>query len=131
MLAQSDPSELLSKQHEAYRREEAVSGRLSSVGSDTLNNLMTFWSEGFRKVHPDVECAIEGKGSLTAMPALIKGIAQLGPTTREMKPDELAAFAKAFGYEPTCIRVALDALAVYVNKDNPLEEITLEQLDAV
>jgi phosphate transport system substrate-binding protein len=92
---------------------------------------MTFWAEGFQKIYPNVKIQIEGKGSSTAPPALISGTAQLGPMSREMKPSEIDQFEKKFGYPPTRIRVAVDALAVYVNKDNPLKQLTLPQVDAV
>ncbi len=115
----------------AYAKGGAVSGNLSSIGSDTLNNLMTLWAEGFRAAQPAVKIQIEGKGSSTAAPALIEGTAQLGPMSREMKAEESEAFEKKFGYKPTRIAVAVDALAVYVNKDNPLEKLTLSQVDAI
>lgn len=114
-----------------YQPTSGISGSLSSVGSDTLNNLMTLWAEGFQRRYPSVTLQIEGKGSSTAPPALIEGTAQLGPMSREMKPSELDAFEEEFGYPPTRIRVAIDALAVYVNKDNPLERLTLPQVDAI
>ncbi len=114
-----------------YSKTSGVSGSLNSMGSDTLNNLMTFWSEGFRKEYPSVRIQVEGKGSSTAPPALIEGTAQLGPMSRAMKSSELDAFEKEFGYPPTQIRVAVDALAVYLHKDNPLQKMTLEQVDAV
>ena len=115
----------------SYAKVGGVSGNLSSVGSDTLNNVMTLWAENFKKEYPNVRIQIEGKGSSTAPPALISGTAQLGPMSREMKPTELDEFEKKFGYPPTKVRVAIDALAVYVNKDNPLEQLTLQQVDAV
>ncbi|HBZ68838.1 MAG TPA: phosphate-binding protein [Deltaproteobacteria bacterium] len=115
----------------AYSKTSGVSGNLNSVGSDTLNDLMGFWAEGFQKQYPNVRSQIEGKGSSTAPPALIAGTAQLGPMSREMKPSELDEFEKKYGYKPTQIRVAIDALAVYVNKDNPLSKLTLPQVDAV
>jgi phosphate transport system substrate-binding protein len=115
----------------AYQRVGGVAGNLSSVGSDTLNNLMTFWAEGFAKNYPNVKVQIEGKGSSTAPPALIAGTAQLGPMSRPMKSSEVDAFEKKYGYKPTAIAVALDALAVYVNKDNPIKSLSLEQVDAV
>ncbi|MCW5954529.1 MAG: phosphate ABC transporter substrate-binding protein, partial [Propionibacteriaceae bacterium] len=115
----------------AYSKVGGISGNLSSVGSDTLNNVMTLWAEGFKQQYPNVRIQIEGKGSSTAPPALISGTAQLGPMSREMKPSELDEFEKKFGYPPTKVRVAIDALAVYVNKDNPLEHLTLGQVDAV
>jgi phosphate transport system substrate-binding protein len=114
-----------------YERVSGVSGALSSIGSDTLNNLMTLWAEGFRSLYPNVKVQVEGKGSSTAPPALIKGTAQIGPMSREMKATEIDEFEKAFGYRPTAVRVAIDALAVYVNKDNPLERLTLPQVDAI
>ena len=115
----------------AYQSTSGISGSLSSVGSDTLNNLMTLWAEGFQSAYPSVQIQIEGKGSSTAPPALIEGTAQLGPMSREMKPSEIDAFEAEFGYEPTRIRVAIDALAVYVHRDNPLERLTLPEVDAI
>ena len=114
-----------------YAKVGGVSGSLSSVGSDTLNNVMTLWAEGFKQAYPNVKIQVEGKGSSTAPPALISGSAQLGPMSREMKPTELDEFEKKFGYPPSKIRVAIDALAIFVNKDNPLEKLTLTQADAV
>ena len=114
-----------------YQKVSGVSGSLSSVGSDTLNNVMTLWAEGFRRAYPNVKIQVEGKGSSTAPPALISATAQIGPMSRAMKPDEVDRFEKRFGYPPTQIRVAVDALAVYVNKDNPLEKLTLAQIDAI
>ncbi|MGH7339237.1 MAG: PstS family phosphate ABC transporter substrate-binding protein, partial [Candidatus Rokuibacteriota bacterium] len=114
-----------------YQRTSGVSGNLNSVGSDTLNNLMTLWAEGFQKNYPNVRIQIEGKGSSTAPPALISGTAQLGPMSRPMKGKEIDEFEKKYGYKPTQIRVAIDALAVYVNKDNPLEKLSLPQVDAI
>jgi phosphate transport system substrate-binding protein len=115
----------------AYQKTGGVAGNLSAIGSDTLNNVMTMWAESFRKVYPSVQVQVEGKGSSTAPPALIAGTAQLGPMSREMKADELDAFEKKFGYPPTQIRVAIDALAVYVQKDSPLEKLTLPQVDTI
>ncbi|HSF41723.1 MAG TPA: phosphate ABC transporter substrate-binding protein [Thermoanaerobaculia bacterium] len=114
-----------------YQKTSGVSGNLNSVGSDTLNNLMTLWAEGFQKQYPNVRIQIEGKGSSTAPPALISGTAQIGPMSREMKSSEIDEFEKKYGYKPTPIRVAVDALAVYVNKDNPLEKLTMQEVDAI
>ena len=114
-----------------YAKTEGVSGNLNSIGSDTLNNLMTFWAEGFRKLYPNVNIQIEGKGSSTAPPALIEGTAQIGPMSREMKKSEIEAFEAKYGYKPLAVGVALDSLAVYVNKDNPLEQLSLTQVDAI
>ncbi len=114
-----------------YQKTSGISGSLGSVGSDTLNNLMSLWAEGFRRHYPNVRAQIEGKGSSTAPPAHISGTAQIGPMSRAMKSSEIDAFESKFGYKPTQISVALDGLAVYVHKDNPLESITLVQLDAI
>jgi len=114
-----------------YKAASGVSGNISSIGSDTLNNLMTLWAETFNKFYPNVKIQIEGKGSATAPPALISGTAQLGPMSRPMKGSEIDQFEKKFGYKPTPIRVAVDALAVYVNKDNPIKCMTMAQVDAV
>jgi phosphate transport system substrate-binding protein len=115
----------------SYAKVSGVSGNLNSIGSDTLNNVMTMWAESFKKVYPNVQIQIEGKGSSTAPPALISGTAQLGPMSREMKPSEIDEFEKKFGYPPTKIKVAIDALAIFVNKDNPLKQLTLQQADAI
>lgn len=115
----------------SYGKISGISGNLSSIGSDTLNNLMTFWSEGFRKLYPNVNIQVEGKGSSTAPPALMERTAQIGPMSREMKKQELEAYESKHGYKPTKIIVALDALAVYVNKDNPVESLSLPELDAI
>jgi len=114
-----------------YKATSGVSGNLSSIGSDTLNNLMTYWAEGFKKKYPNVNIQIEGKGSSTAPPALIAGTAQLGPMSREMKGTEIEGFEKKYGFKPTKVGVALDALAVYVNKDNHIKSLSLEELDAI
>jgi phosphate transport system substrate-binding protein len=114
-----------------YKSVSGVSGNISSIGSDTLNNLMTLWAEGFNKFYPNVKIQIEGKGSSTAPPALISGTAQLGPMSREMKGTEVDAFEKKYGYKPTPIKTSVDALAVFVNKDNPLRCMTMAQVDAV
>jgi phosphate transport system substrate-binding protein len=115
----------------AYQTTSGVAGNLNSIGSDTLNNLMTLWAEAFRAKYPNVRIQIEGKGSSTAPPALIDGTAQVGPMSREMKPTEIDAFEKKFGYPPTAYRVAVDALAVYVNKENPLSQLSMAQVDAI
>lgn len=115
----------------SYKRVSGISGNVNSIGSDTLNNLMTLWAEGFRREYPNIKIQIEGKGSSTAPPALIEGMAQLGPMSRKMKGKEIDKFEAKFGYKPTAFPVAIDALAVYVNKDNPIQGMTMEQVDAV
>jgi phosphate transport system substrate-binding protein len=114
-----------------YKKNRGVSGNLSSIGSDTLNNLMALWSEKFKEIYPNINVQIEGKGSSTAPPALISATAQLGPMSRGMKNKELDAFEAKYGYKPTLVRVAADALAVFVNKDNPIKGLSLGQIDAI
>jgi phosphate transport system substrate-binding protein len=116
---------------QSYKPVSGVSGNVNSIGSDTLNNLMTLWAEGFKKAYPNVNIQIEGKGSSTAPPALIEGTAQLGPMSRPMKSSEIDAFEKKFGYKPTEVPVAVDALAVFVNKDNPIKGLTMKQVDGI
>jgi phosphate transport system substrate-binding protein len=114
----------------AYQKASGVSGNINSVGSDTMNNMMALWAEAFRKMYPNVKIQIEGKGSSTAPPSLIAGTSQFGPMSRAMRATEIDQFEAKYGYKPTQLRTSYDALAVYVNKDNPLEKLTLAQVDA-
>jgi phosphate transport system substrate-binding protein len=114
-----------------YVPVEGIAGNLNSIGSDTLNNLNTFWAEGFRRHYPNVNIGIEGKGSSTAPVALIAGTAQLGPMSRAMKKTEITEIQGKYGFKPTEVSVALDSLAVFVNKDNPVQSLTLQQVDAI
>jgi len=114
-----------------YSRASGVSGNISSVGSDTLANLMTLWAEEFKRLYPNVNIQIQAAGSSTAPPALTEGTSNLGPMSRKMKDKELEAFEKKYGYKPLAIPVAIDALAVYVHKDNPIKGLTIPQVDAI
>lgn len=114
-----------------YSKSSGVSGNVSSVGSDTLANLMTLWAEEFKREYPSVNIQIQAAGSSTAPPALTEGTSILGPMSRKMKDKEEEAFEKKFGYKPTGIRVAIDALAVFAHKDNPIEGLTIPQVDAI
>ncbi len=114
-----------------YTRVSGVSGNLNSVGSDTLNNLMLLWAEGFRQIYPNVNIQVQGAGSSTAPAALIDGTAQLGPMSRAMTGSEMDRFEQRYGYRPTEIKVAIDALAVFVNRENPIEGLSLPQVDAI
>ncbi|MBR2655572.1 MAG: phosphate ABC transporter substrate-binding protein PstS family protein [Loktanella sp.] len=115
----------------SYEPTSGVSGNLTSIGSDTLNNLMTLWAEGFRGFYPNVAVEVQGAGSGTAPPALVQGTAQFGPMSRAMRGTEIEEFEARYGYAPTPIRGAIDALAVFVHKDNPIECLSLQQVDAV
>jgi phosphate transport system substrate-binding protein len=114
-----------------YQKASGVSGNLSSVGSDTLANLMTLWAEEFKRTYPNVNIQIQAAGSSTAPPALTEATSNLGPMSRKMKDKERDSFEKKYGYKPTAIPVAIDALAVYVNKDNPIQGLTIPQVDAI
>jgi phosphate transport system substrate-binding protein len=114
-----------------YKAVSGVSGTIKSVGSDTMINLVTLWGEGFKKFYPSVQIEIEGKGSATAPTALIKGTANFGPMSREMKQKEIDDFEKVFKYKPTALQTSIDMLAVYVHKDNPIKGLTLQQIDAI
>ncbi len=114
-----------------YYPASGVSGNLSSVGSDTLANLMTLWAESFKRLYPNVNIQIQAAGSSTAPPALTEGTSNLGPMSRKMKSKEVESFERRYGYKPTAIPVAIDALAVYVHKDNPIKGLTIPQVDAI
>ena len=126
-LAQSDVDPGLTD----YEKTSGVSGNLSSIGSDTLANLMTLWAEEFKRLYPNINIQIQAAGSSTAPPALTENTANLGPMSRMMKDKEIEAFEKKFGYKPTPIAVAIDALAVFVHKDNPIEGLVIDQVDAI
>ena len=115
----------------AYEKTSGVSGNLSSVGSDTLANLMTLWAESFKRTYPNVNVQIQAAGSSTAPPALTENTSNLGPMSRLMKDKEVESFEKRFGYKPTPVAVAIDALAVFVHKDNPIVGLTIPQIDAI
>ncbi len=114
-----------------YGKVDGLRGTLNAAGSDTMLELQTLMAEEFRKLYPQVKIQVEGKGSSTAPPALIEGTVQLGDMSRKMKNKEVDAFEEAFGYEPTRFDVALDTLAVFVNKDNPVEALSIEEVDAI
>lgn len=114
-----------------YVRVSGISGNLSSAGSDTLSNLMTLWAEEFKRFYPNVNIQVQAAGSSTAPPALTERTANLGPMSREMKDNEIGAFESRFGYKPTAVPVAIDALAVFVHRDNPIQGMTLEQVDGI
>lgn len=115
----------------AYSKASGVSGNISSVGSDTLANLMTLWAEDFKRLYPNVNIQIQAAGSSTAPPALTEGTSNFGPMSRMMKDKEVAAFEKKYGYKPTAVPVAIDALAVFVHKDNPIKGLSLPEIDAI
>lgn len=114
-----------------YQKAAGVSGNFTSVGSDTLNNLMTLWAEEFKRAYPNVNIQIQGAGSSTAPPALTEGASNFGPMSRLMTAKEVESFEKKHGYKPHPVPVAIDALAVYVNKDNPIKGLSIQEVDAI
>ena len=113
-----------------YQKAAGISGNFTSVGSDTLNNLMTLWAEEYKRLYPNVNIQIQGAGSSTAPPALTEGASNFGPMSRMMTAKEVESFEKKYGYKPTAVGVAIDALAVFVNKDNPIKGLSIEEVDA-
>ncbi|GJM19976.1 MAG: phosphate-binding protein [Phycisphaeraceae bacterium] len=126
--AGDEPTVRVDRELPAYASVAGISGDIKTVGSDTMLNLMSTWAEEFGRHYPGVRVQVEGKGSSTAPPALLEGQAQFGPMSRAMDPEEMDEFRAEYGYEPTEMRVAIDCVAVFVNKDCPVEEITLDQL---
>jgi len=114
-----------------YEPVSGISGNLSSIGSDTLNNLMTLWAEEFQNFYPNVNIQIQGAGSSTAPPAVTEGTANFGPMSRTMRSSEIQTFEDRHGYPPTAVGTSIDLLTVIVNKDNPVECLTMEQVDAI
>lgn len=114
-----------------YQRVTGLSGQLVSAGSDTMANLVAYWGEGFRRLYPGVRLHLQAAGSSTAPVALVEGTANIAPMSRMMKPEELRAFERRFGYPPTAIGVAIDTLAIFVHRDNPLESLTIADVDAI
>ncbi|MCP8688368.1 PstS family phosphate ABC transporter substrate-binding protein [Marinobacterium sedimentorum] len=127
----ANASDLLDANLPTYEKASGVSGNLSSVGSDTLANLMTLWAEEFKRLYPNVNIQIQAAGSSTAPPALTEGTSNIGPMSRKMKDKELESFEQKYGYKPTAVAVAIDALAVFAHKDNPIAGMSIDQVDAV
>ncbi len=114
-----------------YTPAPHLDGALTSVGSDSMADLMALWAEGYKKLQPKVELNVTSRGSATAPAALIEGAAELGPMSRPMKAAEISEFKTKYGFEPTQVRTAIAAVTVYVAKENPIQEISFEQLDAI
>ena len=108
-----------------------ILGQIKSVGSDTLGHEITFWAKAFKELYPDVNIEIEASGSATAPAALLEGASQFGPMSRPMSAEEAGAFEKKYGYKVASFRIAVDALAIYVNKDNPIQCLTVQQLNRI
>lgn len=114
-----------------YQSQGKLSGKIYSTGSDTLANMMSFWAEEFTRIYPQVAFELHSEGSTTAPPALLSGVSNIAPMSRQMNSAELALFQQKFGYQPSAIKVAVDAIAVFVHRDNPLQAISIKQLDQI
>lgn len=114
-----------------YRIVPEIAGEITAIGSDTMVELMTYWSEGLCAQYPKVIITVDQKGSNTAPPALLDGSAQLGPMSRPMNADEISVFTKRYGYPPTEFVVAIDALAIFVHRDNPVAGFSLTQVKTI
>jgi phosphate transport system substrate-binding protein len=114
-----------------YQKSPDVGGSLLSVGSDTLAGITTLWAEEFKNIYPNIDVQVQASGSSTAPPALIEGTAQFGPMSRPMRNREIEAFEQVYGYKPVELRVAIDAIGVFVQKDNPILGLSFTQLDQI
>jgi len=116
-----------------YKPAQMLSGKLISIGSDSMDRMMEMWEKKFRGHHPSLDFSHEGKGSSTATPALIEGRSNVGPMSRAFKSSEIAKFENQFGYKPVQVRVAVDSLAIYIHPSNPLAKsgLTLAQADTI
>ena len=121
----------LDPQLPSYKTVGSLAGQIKSVGSDTMGELMKQWAEGFKGLYPNVTIDADAKGSSTAPTALVEGASQLGPMSRSMEKKEANAFQSKYGYPPASTPVAVDALAIYVNKDNPIQCLTVQQVDQI
>jgi len=104
---------------------------IQNKGSDTMVNVAQVWAEDYKKTHPNVDVEVSGGGSGVGIAALIRGTIDIANASRNMKPEEIAQAQKNTGKTPQEIVVGYDALAVYVHKDNPINEISTEQLAAI
>lgn len=100
-------------------------------GSDTMVNVAQAWAEEYKRVAPQVDVEVSGGGSGVGIAALTRGTVDLANASRDMKPDEVEQVRKNTGLEPKEFVVGYDGLAVYVHRDNPIAEISVEQLARV
>lgn len=114
-----------------YQRVDSLKGKITLVGSDTIAQLAAVWGESFQQLYPEVTVEVQVKGSVNAVPSLISGDAQFGLLSRQVSEEEVKAFHEKFGYLPTLLTPSLEPLAVIVHKDNPIESLTLAQVDAI
>jgi phosphate transport system substrate-binding protein len=114
-----------------YEHPPRFSGRFSSAGGGVPEILVNRWATEFIKLYPEVEPEARGGGSVGGLAGLLAGTVDLVPMERPLSAEEVSRFRAKFGYPPAQIVVALDALGIYVNKDNPVAGLTLAQLDGI
>lgn len=114
-----------------YRAEQKLSGKLTLSGSYTMSQMASIWSESFRQFHPDVQFDIQVVGAVGAVDAVNTGKADIGMLSRSMLQSEIDAFAAKHGHSPTVLAPSYESIAIFVHKDNPIEGLTLQQLDAI
>lgn len=115
----------------SYQRVSGVSGSLLSVGSDTLAGMTTLWVEEFESIYPNINAQVQASGSSTAPPALTEGTAHFGPMSRPMRLREIEAFEQEHGYKPIALKVAIDAIGIFVHRDNPIQGLNFQQIDSI
>ena len=128
-MAQLKPA--IDPQIQSYARATGLSGSLTVAGSETMKGLSLRWESKLEELYPGLVIHVQGIGSETGPPALLEGKAQIAAMSRQMTREEVNAFTKRHGYEPTEVPVAADALAVFVHRDNPISQVTLQELDAM
>ncbi len=103
---------------------------IENKGSDTIVNLALAWAEKYQTDHPDVRISVTGGGSGTGLAALINGTVDIANASRKIKEEEVAD-ARANGIEPVEHIIAGDAIAVIVHPDNPVSQLTLQQISDI
>ncbi|MBD1576701.1 PstS family phosphate ABC transporter substrate-binding protein [Vibrio sp. S11_S32] len=114
-----------------YHKVSGVAGNLTSAGSDTLTTLMSMWAEDFQHIYPNINMQVQASGSSTAPTALTEATSQLGPMSRLMKVKEVESFEQQYGYPPVRLKIAIDAIGIFVHQDNPIKGLNFEQIDAI
>jgi phosphate transport system substrate-binding protein len=122
---------ILSDEFPSYESAAGLAGKITSIGESTTTNLVARIAAEFRRMYPDVAIQVISSPMSIGPAALLEGRADLVPMSRPLTPDDINNFTKKYGYPPTEIKVAADALAIYVEKGNPVSELTLEQLDGI
>ncbi len=123
--------DFLDPQLPTYRPIDKLEGKITLLGSDTMSQVVATWKDGFKRFYPNVEITITVKGATNAIPAVMAGEANIGMLSYEATAEEIATFTKAKGYAPKLVVPTLERLGVYVHECNPIESLTLAQIDAI